>query len=129
MEIFARIAERRIIEAMENGEFENLEGMGKPLNFENETWIPEDIRMAYRILKNAGCIPPELELRNEVINLSALINTIDDDKERLKKIRELNFKILRLNIIRKRPFNLDDFPEYELKVIDKYIGNPQRTKK
>lgn len=122
MDIFTRIAERRIIEAMENGEFDNLEGMGKPINLENETWIPEDLRMVYRILKNAGCIPPELELRNEVINMSALINTIDDNKERLKKIRELNFKILRLNIIRRRPFNLDDFPEYEEKVVDKFTG-------
>ncbi len=122
MDIFARIAERRIVEAMENGEFENLEGMGKPLSFEDETWIPEDLRIAYRLLKNAGYISPEIELRNEVINLSSLLNTIDDDKERLKKIRELNFKILKLNIIRKKPFNLEDFPEYELKVIDKFVG-------
>ena len=122
MNIFARIAERLIREAMENGEFDNLEGAGKPFNFEDETWIPEDLRIAYRILKNAGCIPPEIELRKEIINMSALINTIDDDKERLKKIRELNFKILRLNIIRRRPFNLDDFPEYEEKVVDKFTG-------
>jgi hypothetical protein len=129
MDIFAKIAERRIIEAMENGEFDNLEGMGKPITFEDDTYIPEDLRMAYRILKNAGCIPPELELRNEIINLSALINTIDDDKERLKKLRELNFKIMRLNIIRKRPFNLEDFPQYEGKVIDKFIDNSQPTRK
>jgi hypothetical protein len=122
MDIFTRIAERRIKEAMENGEFDNLEGMGKPINFEDETMIPEDLRMVYRILKNAGCIPPELELRNEVVNMSALINTIDDDKERLKKIREFNFKLMRLNIIRKRPFNLDEFPDYELKVADKLTG-------
>jgi hypothetical protein len=122
MNIFARIAERRIREAMENGEFDNLEGMGKPITFEDETMIPEDLRMVYRILKNAGCIPPELELRNEVVNMSALINTIDDDKERLKKIREFNFKLLRLNIVRKRPFSLDEFPEYEFKVADKLTG-------
>ena len=107
---------------MENGEFDNLEGMGKPITFEDETMIPEDLRMVYRILKNAGCIPPELELRNEVVTMSALINTIDDDKERLKKIREFNFKLLRLNIMRKRPFSLDDFPEYEFKVADKLTG-------
>ena len=107
---------------MENGEFDNLEGMGKPIAFEDETMIPEDLRMVYRILKNAGCIPPELDLRNELVNMSALINTIDDDKERLKKIREFNFKLLRLNIMRKRPFSLDEFPEYELKVADKLTG-------
>lgn len=122
MDLLRKIAERRIIEAMENGEFDDLEGKGKPINFEDETWIPEDLRMAYRILKNAGCIPPELELRNEIINMRDLMNTIDDDKERLKKLRELNFKLLRLNIIRKKPFNLDDFPEYEEKLVDKLTG-------
>jgi len=122
LDIFARIAERLIREAMENGEFDNLEGAGKPLNFADETWIPEDLRIAYRVLKNAGYIPPEIELRNEIINMSSLINTIDDDKERLKKIKELNFILLKLNTMRKRPFELDSFPEYEGKVADKLTG-------
>ncbi len=114
-----KIAERRIREALENGEFDNLKNKGKPIVLEDETWIPEDLRMAYRFLKNAGCIPPELELRNEVVNLCALMNTLDDDKERLKKIRELNFKLLKLNIGRKRPLTFEDFPEYEQKCIEK----------
>jgi hypothetical protein len=119
MEFFAKLAERRILEAIENGEFENLEGKGKPLIFEDETWIPEDLRMAYRFLKNAGCVPPELEMRNEVINMCSLMNTLDDDKERIKKIRELNFKLLKLNMTRKKPLNFEDFPEYEAKMVDK----------
>ncbi|PIV42890.1 MAG: DUF1992 domain-containing protein, partial [Nitrospirae bacterium CG02_land_8_20_14_3_00_41_53] len=109
MEFFYRIAERRIIEAIANGEFDNLEGKGRPINFEDETWVPEDLRMAYRILKNAGCIPPELEFRNEVVNMCSLMNTIDDDKERIKKLRELNFKLLKLNLTRKKPLNFEDF--------------------
>lgn len=121
MDFFTRIAERRIQEAIDNGEFDNLEGKGKPIIFEDETWIPEDLRMAYRFLKNAGCIPPELEVRKEIINMKELINTIDDDKERLKRLRELNFKILKLNLLRKKPFNIEDFPEYEGKIIDKII--------
>lgn len=129
MEFFAKIAERRILEAMENGEFENLEGRGKPIIFEDETWIPEDLRMAYRFLKNSGCIPPELEMRKEVINMNALINTIDDDKERLKKIRELNFKLLKLNLTRKKPLSFEDFPEYEGKLINKFIENSKSAKK
>lgn len=129
MDIFSKIAERRIQEAIQNGDFDNLKGKGKPLTFEDETFIPEDLRMAYRILKNAGCLPPELELRNEIVNLSTLINTLDDDKERLKKLRELNFKILRFNIIRKRPFNLEDFPQYEGKIVDKFTQNTDTQKK
>ena len=123
MEFFYRIAERRIIEAIANGEFDNLEGKGKPIDFEDETWIPEDLRMAYRILKNAGCIPPELEFRNEVVNICSLMNTTDDDKERIKKLRELNFKLLKLNMTRKRPLDFEDFPEYEGKLVDKLTGN------
>lgn len=122
MDFFGKIAERRIMEAMENGEFDNLEGQGRPINFEDETWIPEDLRMAYRFLKNAGCVPPELEMRNEVINMCSLMNTLDDDKERIKKIRELNFKLLKLNMTRKKPLNFEDFPEYEGKVMDKLAG-------
>ena len=123
MEFFYRIAERRIIEAIANGEFDNLEGKGKPIDFEDETWIPEDLRMAYRILKNAGCIPPELEFRNEVVNMCSLMNTTDDDKERIKKLRALNFKLLKLNLTRKRPLDFEDFPEYEGKLVDKLTGN------
>ena len=119
MDIFAKIAEQRIREAIENGEFDNLEGMGKPLDLSDESWIPEDLRMAYRVLKNAGCLPAELELRKEVTNLRDLINTIDDNQERLKKIRELNFKLLKLNELRKRPINLENFPEYEDKIYRK----------
>jgi hypothetical protein len=122
VDIFKKIAEEKIREAMEQGVFDELPGKGKPLVFEDETWIPEDLRIAYRILKNAGCIPPELELRNEVINLKCLINTLDDDKERLKKIRELNFKLMKLNMMRKKPLRLEDFPEYEDKILEKFTS-------
>jgi hypothetical protein len=121
MDIFAKIAERKIFEAIENGEFDNLEGSGKPLELSDESWIAEDIRMAYKILKNAGCLPAELELRKEVINLCDLINNIDDNQERIKKIRELNFKLLKLNELRKKPINLETYPEYEEKFYKKLI--------
>jgi hypothetical protein len=123
MDFFSRIAERRIMEAIENGEFDNLEGRGKPIVLEDDTWIPEDLRMAYKFLKNAGCVPPELEARNEVINLCSLLNTVDDDKERLRKLRHLNFMLLKLNLTRKKPLTFEDFPEYEGKLIDKFTGS------
>jgi DnaJ homologue, subfamily C, member 28, conserved domain len=122
VEIFFKIAEQRIREAIEKGEFDDLEGMGKPLQFEDETWIPEDLRACYRILKNAGCIPPELELKKEVLSLRDLIETIDEDAERLRRIRELNFQLLKLNEMRKKPFCLEKFPEYEEKIYKKATG-------
>jgi len=116
MNVFSAIAEQRIREAIEKGEFENLEKSGRPLIFEDETWIPEDLRAAYRVLKNSGCIPPELEVRKEVLSLRELINTIDDDQERLRKIRELNFKLMKLGEMRRRPLHLDQLPEYEERI-------------
>ncbi len=116
MNIFARIAEQRIREAIDRGDFENLEKSGRPLVFEDETWIPEDLRAAYRVLKNSGCIPPELEVRKEVLSLRKLIDTIDDDKERLRKIRDLNFKLMKLGEMRKRPLHLEQFPQYEERI-------------
>ncbi len=122
MDIFQKIAEEKIREAMEQGLFDDLPNKGKPLKFEDESWVPEDLRLAYKILKNAGCIPPEMEMRKEIIDLKELLKTIDDDEERIRKIRELNFKLLKFNIGRKGPFYLEDFPEYEEKIIKKFIG-------
>lgn len=119
MNIFSRIAEQRIREAIEKGELDHLENSGRPLTLEDDNWVPEDLRPAYRVLKNAGCVPPELELRKEVLNLRSLIDTIDDDRERLRKIRELNFKLMKLGEMRKRPIDLEQFPEYEKKIYEK----------
>ncbi len=121
MYAFTRIAEQRIKDAIDNGEFDNLSGAGKPLFFEDESWIPEDLRLAYRILKNSGFIPPELELRNDIINLRRFVETIDDDKERVKKLRELNFKIVKLGLMRGSPCHLEQFPEYESRFYEKAL--------
>ncbi|KAF0178455.1 MAG: hypothetical protein FD164_2210 [Nitrospirae bacterium] len=121
MDAAQKLAEQRIREAIENGEFDNLKNAGKPIVFEDETFIPEDLRIAYRILKNAGCIPPELELRSEIITLRDMIMAMDDDKERLKRIRELNFKITKFNMMRNRPLYLEELPEYEEKLFGKSL--------
>ena len=117
MDAIARIAEERIRQALWEGQFENLENAGKPLAFDDETWIPEDLRVAYRVLKNAGVAPPELELRKEIISLRGLIENLDDDKERIRHIRKLNYKLMCLGELRGRPLYLEDFPHYESKIV------------
>jgi len=66
---FRRVAETRINEAMAQGEFDNLPGAGQPLDLESYFSTPEDVRMAFSILKNAQCVPPEVELLQEVATL------------------------------------------------------------
>ena len=123
MDIIALIAERKIQEAMKRGEFDNLSGMGKPLAMnEDLSGVPTETRMAYKVLKNAGFIPPELELRKEIASMGEMINTLDDDEQRRKKRKELDFKLLKLAMMRNRPVNLDPFPEYQIKIVSKCIG-------
>ena len=48
---FEKIVEERIRKAQKKGEFENLVGSGKPLKFNSDWFIPEELRLAYKILK------------------------------------------------------------------------------
>src|SRR5262245_38482701 len=66
------LAERRIAEAIENGELDALPGAGRPLELDDDTLIPEDLRLAYRILKNAGFVPPEVETLNQIAELERM---------------------------------------------------------
>jgi hypothetical protein len=120
--VFQRIAEQRIRQALEEGAFEGLPGEGRPLVLDDDRWVPEDLRLGYRVLRNAGCLPAELELRKEILSLRALISTLDDDEERFRKIREMNSKLLRLATMREGPPLLDAFPEYEDHIIRKFSG-------
>ena len=60
MLFYQKLVERKIKEAAEKGEFDDLPGKGKPLQKDDYESIPEDLRIAYKILKNANCLPPEL---------------------------------------------------------------------
>ncbi len=55
---FENIVEKRIEEARRTGMFDDLPGTGKPLEIPNDSHIPEDLRISYKILKNADCLPP-----------------------------------------------------------------------
>ena len=84
------IAEQRIAEAASKGEFEDLPGAGQPLDLEDDKLVPEDLRLAYRILKNAGYVPPELETLKEIEQLEALVADGDSDAaSRSRAIRKL----------------------------------------
>lgn len=116
------IAEQKILEAMARGEFANLPGAGKPLRLEDDSMVPGELRISYKVLKNAGCIPPELELRKEIITLRVLLRTLEDEGSKKDKYRELNYKLLKLNLMMRRTVSLDDFPEYKDRIARKLAG-------
>jgi hypothetical protein len=119
MDALSIIAEEKIREAMARGEFDNLPGAGRPLPLDDDPMIPDELRVAYKILKNAGCIPPELSLRKEIVTLKDLLATIECDDRRRMTARELNYKILKLNMIGRRTFRLEDFPAYRDRIEEK----------
>jgi hypothetical protein len=86
---FSRIVENRVREAMAQGQFENLPGAGQPLNLEEYFSTPEDLRMAYSILRSANCVPAEVELLNDISRLERAVAETSDATARQSLQRAL----------------------------------------
>ena len=84
------LAEQKIAEAVSRGELEGLPGEGRPLELDDDKLIPEDLRLAYRILKNAGFVPPEVEALNEIADLERLVTK---DSKAARKLALLKTRI------------------------------------
>lgn len=97
---FEKIIEERIRAAQLRGEFDNLPGSGEPLAFDNDSHIPEDLRLAHKILKNADCLPPEIELKKEILKTEDLLAGMEDTAEKYHVMKKLNFLIMKLNAMR-----------------------------
>ena len=91
------IAERRIAEALSRGELDNLPGSGQPLALDDDAMVPAELRMACRILKNAGFIPPELEPLREIGELERLVDALGEGPERRLASKKLRLLRLRLD--------------------------------
>ena len=88
--MFDAIAEKKIAEAIARGELDDLPGAGKPLELDDDANVPEDLRVAYRILKNAGFVPPEVESLREIGELERLVEEkAVDDPAKAKLLRKI----------------------------------------
>ena len=108
---FEKIVEERIAQALRKGEFDNLPGSGKPLEKDDPS-MPEDLRMAWKILKNAGCAPPEIELKKNITETRDLMAGMPETAEKYRLLKKLNFSIMKLNSMRNGPANLEIPQEY-----------------
>ena len=97
---FEQIVEERIKKAQYRGVFDNLPEAGKPLDFAADQHVPEDLRMAYKILKNSDCLPPEIELKKKIQHTQDLLAEMPDTAERYRMLQKLNFMIMKLNTTR-----------------------------
>ncbi len=125
---FDEIAEQRIEQAIGRGEFDRLEGRGKPLPPEDGLeQVPSELRLAYRVLKNAGFVPEEVALRKEIAHLEGLLRAVDDrgsggGAEYRRAVRRLNLLRARLGARRggEPPLHLE--PRYYHRALERLSG-------
>ena len=121
MDVFSIVAEDKIKRAYEEGDFEHLPGMGKALPKDELSHVPQELRMAYRLLKNADMMSNEAEIKKELLTIEDLLKHCVDEKERSQYMKKLSQKQIELeNIFKKRKlFNQPASAFYKEKVMKK----------
>ncbi|EIC82250.1 DUF1992 domain-containing protein [Serratia sp. M24T3] len=115
-------AERHILDAQAKGEFDNLPGAGSPLVMDDDSGVPPELRVAYRILKNAGYLPPEIQDRKEAVDLQILLKQVAADSEDyLKAEKRLTILRLRLHQAGMSTDFLDEV-NYQARLQKQFIG-------
>ena len=86
--MFDKLVEQKIREAQEAGEFDRLEGAGRPVNLEAYFSTPEELRAGYALLKNAGVLPQEAAVLKELNEATARLEACRDEREyeRLQRV-------------------------------------------
>jgi hypothetical protein len=123
MNLLDQIAEVRIQEAIKRGEFDKLPGVGKPLQLEDDSAVPETLRPAYRILKNAGFLPPEVQLLKDIREAEQLLLHVEDPAERSRAWARLELLRTQLSISRHQPVNLRIEESYYQELIKRMNKN------
>lgn len=90
--------EELIRSAIESGKFDNLPGAGKPLDLSDYFRTPEELRIAYSLLKNAGFIPDEIEKLNEIEKLKSELKSCESPQRKNEIISQINRISLIINI-------------------------------
>ena len=115
---FDKIVEERIRKAQRKGEFKKLSGAGQPLELEDDGHVAEELRLAYKILRNADCLPPEIELKKEIQRAEDLLAGMKNTAEKYRTMKKLNFLIMKLNSMRKAAVMFEE-AQYSTKLIEK----------
>lgn len=102
MWLIDQLAERRIAEARDRGELDNLPGAGRPLVLDDDRLIPQHLRVAYRVLKNAGYLPPEALALREVKEAEDLLRAIPAEDGAARAQAQSRLELLRLRLIQHR---------------------------
>ncbi|WP_338658905.1 DnaJ family domain-containing protein [Yersinia intermedia] len=123
MELIDQWAERYIIDAQQKGELDNLPGSGKPLELDDDSLVPPDLRAGYRLLRNAGYLPVELQDRQEALTIVELLSQLEVEAQYtlLDNYQNLRKRLALLELRLRQAGLSTDFlhQEYQHKVVDK----------
>lgn len=114
---FDALVEKHISEAQAQGAFDNLPGAGAPLELDDDALVPQELRAAYRILKNSGYVPPEVEALRDLREVEHMLERARNDGERNALIGKFNVLLQRAGTMRGRHFAVDN--DYFQKVAEK----------
>lgn len=115
-EIQRSLVERRIQEAMERGEFDNLPGAGKPIHIDEPPVLNSDLWWALKILKQAGFVPDEVRWRKQIDELRARMHDAGTEEDLRQIVCQMNELIMKLNTMgaNKIPTTLTTFDEEKI---------------
>ena len=88
--------EEKIRKAIEVGDFDDLEGRGKPLDLTAYFNTPEDLRLAYSLLKSNEFLPEEVEMLKEIAFLKERIALCTNPDKRSALTLKINERTLAL---------------------------------
>jgi hypothetical protein len=113
------IAERKISEAIKKGLLDTQGWRNRPLPVTYDNLVPEELRMAHKILKNAGYLPPEIEAKKEIQAIEDLLATCEDECTRVKQIKKLNYLVQKLNAMKGDAVSIESQEEYYRKIVER----------
>ncbi len=125
---FEKIVEERIQKAQRDGLFDDLPGSGKPMILEEGPSVAEDLRLAYKILKNADCLPPEIEVKKEIRRTEDLLEAMPDTPEKYHTLKKLNFLIMKLNSMRSASVEMEIPQRYMPQLTERFGDHSSRKK-
>ena len=97
--------EDKIKKSIEDGEFDNLPGMGKPLDLKDDLpGLSHELKIVYKTLKNAGYMHENEELKQDTLTIKDLLSCATDgmvneiDKGEFKKKLEFGKFVKKKNL-------------------------------
>ena len=99
---FDRIVESKIQDALERGEFDNLPGKGKPIDLTEYFEIPEEVRLAHSVLKNAGMTSREVDLLKEIAELKQAEAALLDPQKKAEIQKQIQQKQVEFSLMIER---------------------------